>query len=56
MSRNMAAGRALLTEEERQAVDALLDGTPGGELAAFKLQLRLVREKRKAEKKSKEPA
>ncbi len=46
----MNAGRKSLTAAEKQAIDALLDGTADGERRAFKEQLRVLRAKRKAER------
>ena len=51
MARNMNAGRRKLTDAERRLVDALLDGTPDGERKAFKLQIKLAKERSKAERK-----
>lgn len=39
MSRNLNAGRAKLTEDERFIVDLLKDGTPEGDDRAFHEQL-----------------
>lgn len=53
MARNMKAGRARLTDVERRAVDALLDGTPEGERKALKLQVTLAHARSKDERRAK---
>lgn len=45
MSRNMHAGRAKLTDAERAAIDAAIDGTPEALDRAFHEQLRIARQK-----------